>query len=367
MNRDTRDEYHSKNDSGLAVNRRNFIGVTTGIGAAMLAGCAGRTDTASTNDDSDGSTDTEETPEATVGTFRLLISDKPVAIDEFDSLDVSFDNARIFRAKEDEQNEAAEEDEETENQDTEEGETETEVEEAEEDEATEEETETEETETEEDEQADDEDAETEEDEDDQDDGQRQFFTVDLEGSTVDLTEVVGDKAVSVFEGELPEGKYTKIELNAADVDGIVAGESVAVKIPSGKLQIVKPFEVTAGESLSFVFDINVVKKGQGDEYNLLPVIAKSGVAGEDVDVEEIENESKEEEEEGEEEEDGNDEDAEEDTDQADEEEEETEAQEDQEDEEAEEDEEVEEDEAEEKETEEEQEDNAAADEADDQE
>jgi hypothetical protein len=100
--------------------------------------------------------------------------------------------------------------------------------------------------------------------------------------------VVGDAAMSVLDGELSPGRYTKIELHAADVVGIVDGEEVQVKIPSGKLMLTKPFEVAAGESIEFVFDINVVKRGKGDNYNLLPVIGESGVAGEDVDVEEVE-------------------------------------------------------------------------------
>ena len=90
----------------------------------------------------------------------------------------------------------------------------------------------------------------------------------------------------MFDGELREGRYTKIELYAADVVGVVDDEEVEVKIPSGKLQIVKSFEVRAGETVSFVFDINVVKRGPNG-YNLLPVISESGVAGEDVEVEEV--------------------------------------------------------------------------------
>ncbi|MFB6361013.1 MAG: DUF4382 domain-containing protein [Halobacteriales archaeon] len=114
-----------------------------------------------------------------------------------------------------------------------------------------------------------------------------FREIDLDGASVDLTQVVGEKAISVFDGELPEGRYAKIELVASGIDGIVDGGPVDVMIPSGKLQIVKPFEVVAGETLSFVFDINVVKKGQTGDYNLLPVIAKSGVSGNDVEVEEV--------------------------------------------------------------------------------
>jgi hypothetical protein len=130
-----------------------------------------------------------------------------------------------------------------------------------------------------------------EDEDDEegaedDDGNGGFVVRELDGATVDLTEVVGDKAISVLDGELEEGRYSKIELYAESVDGVVDGESVDVKIPSEKLQITKSFEVVAGESVEFVFDINVVKKGNGG-YNLLPVISKSGVAGKDVEVEEV--------------------------------------------------------------------------------
>lgn len=55
----------------------------------------------------------------------------------------------------------------------------------------------------------------------------------------------------------------------------------------GKLQIVKPFEVGPGETLTFVFDITVVERGQTGEYNLLPVISESGVAGKDVQAREV--------------------------------------------------------------------------------
>jgi len=242
------DRHALEKDTRTDLERRYFIGIAGGIGAAMLAGCSTRSDTGDASDDTEGRNDTGDAGDddaANAGTFRLLISDQPVAIDEFDSLDVTFDHARIFR-------EAESGDEEQDEDGTESGD-------EEQDEKAEEEKE-----------------------------QRRFFTIDLEGSTVDLTRVVGDKAVSIFEGELSEGRYSKIELHAADVDGTVDGGSVAVKIPSEKLQIVKPFEVEAGGTLSFVFDINVVKKGQTGEYNLLPVISESGVDGEDVDVEEIE-------------------------------------------------------------------------------
>jgi len=126
-----------------------------------------------------------------------------------------------------------------------------------------------------------------EDEAEDDGGDAGFTTFDLSGESVDLTQVVGNKAMSVLDETLAPGRYTKIELHAADVTGIVDGEEANVKIPSGKLMLTKPFEVVAGESVSFVFDINVVQRGKGNDYNLLPVIGESGVAGKDVEVDEV--------------------------------------------------------------------------------
>lgn len=212
-----------------------------------------------------------------------------MAIDDFDELNVSFDRARIFSE------DAEESGEETDDTETE-SETEDDEPDGESDPGDNEpdrENESGDNEPEEDgsqdveSETDDEPGAGGEDERTADDDQRGIHTIDLDNATVDLTQVVGDKAVDVFEGDLEEGRYTKIELYAADVEGIVEGERVDVMVPSGRLQIVKPFDVVAGETLSFVFDINVVRKGQGQEYNLLPVISDSGVAGEDVEVEEV--------------------------------------------------------------------------------
>ncbi|MCU4718201.1 DUF4382 domain-containing protein [Halapricum hydrolyticum] len=309
-------------DENGHIRRRRFLLTGTAVGTTLLAGCSGDTGNGGANstDTGDGGATDDSTPGETstsdaesdpnVGTFRLLISDRPVAIDEFDSLDVTFDRARVFQSG---KQDGDSDDGETE-VDGAETETEAEVDENETETETETETERDESETgtvteiSEDETGTvteiiedetetvteiiEDETETEADEDDGNengdpDDERGFFVLDLDGATVDLTQVVGDKAMGVFEDDLPAGRYSKIELHAADVEGIVDGESVSVKIPSGKLQIVKPFEVTPGETLEFVFDINVVKKGKSGGYNLLPVISESGVAGKDVDVEEI--------------------------------------------------------------------------------
>lgn len=113
-------------------------------------------------------------------------------------------------------------------------------------------------------------------------GEEGYNEFTLNDTSVDLTRVVGDKAISVLNISLEEGFYSKIELYVSEVEGIVNGSVVDVKIPSDNLKIVKAFEIKSNETTKFVFDISVVKKGNKNEYNLLPVIAKSGVVGKDI-------------------------------------------------------------------------------------
>ena len=275
----------------LPLSRRRFAALGLGVGTTLLAGC-----TADSVDGLGGDGTAGGSATAGQGTFRLLISDQPVAIDDFDSLEVSFREARVFGGPR-----TGDDDDVDEDDDEVEAEAETSTPTASPEgtatpgtdtpTATEEPTDTatpepgseeeEGPEGEEEQEVEEE----EEDDGDGDDGEG-FRIIPLDGATVDLTQVTGDRAMSVFEGPLPEGRYTKIELFAMDVGGVVDGEDVDVTIPPGKLMITKNFEVEAGETLSFVFDIGVVKKGPGG-YNLLPVISESGVAGRDVPVEEV--------------------------------------------------------------------------------
>lgn len=169
-----------------------------------------------------------------------MISDQPAAIGDFDSLTVTLSGARVFRADEDDNLTPAVVNE------------------------------------------------TAGDSDDESDG---FVEFDIDSETVDLTTVTGDRAVSVIEGDLDEGRYSGIALNVASAEGVVDGEAVDVMVPSQRLRMIKPFEIGADEELSFVFDINVVQKGPTGDYNLLPAIGKSGVAGDDVDVDEVDMEA----------------------------------------------------------------------------
>ena len=249
-------ETESKPPADRGVRRREVVATGVGIGAALIAGCTGEAEDPSSTDAGDAV--------ASSGRFRLLVSDAPADIDDFEELVVTLDGARLFHA-----------DEETESNET------TEEMEANETPDDEEETETNET-------PDEEETETNGTDDAATDTQAGFTTVEIDDATVDLTQVIGADAVSVFDGDLAEGRYAKLELNVAAAEGIVDGESVAVKVPSERLQITKPFTVRPDETVDFVFDITVVKRGQTNGYILQPVVSESGVAGRDVEMREVE-------------------------------------------------------------------------------
>ena len=167
---------------------------------------------------------------APYGTFQLLVSDAPADIGDFTSLVVTFDQARIFKAGEN-------------------------------------------------------------------DSEAGFEIRSLNHTQANLTELVGEKALPILNTSLEAGRYSKIELLVEQVEGVLnSREPATIKVPSDQLQIVKPFEIAPDKTTKFVFDINVVRKGHTNEYNLLPVISKSGVVGEDIgEVEEVEPEAEEEE------------------------------------------------------------------------
>lgn len=160
---------------------------------------------------------TQQNPES--GQFELLISDAPAAIDDFDYLNTSFSQARVFP--------------ENQSNDT-------------------------------------------------------YTEINTENRTVDLTRVKGAKAESLVNSSLEAGNYSKIEIHVSDIEASVNGSDVEVKLPSEKLQITKPFSISQNTTTSFVFDIQVVLRGNEQNnqgYILKPVISESGVAGEDVEIE----------------------------------------------------------------------------------
>lgn len=101
--------------------------------------------------------------------------------------------------------------------------------------------------------------------------------IELEESVVrDLTRLQGLNAQEIWGGVLPEGQYIQLFVYIEDAVGTLKnGETVDVIIPSGSIQISKPFVVGSGDSVvNFVYDITVV--AAGNKYVLLPQIDESG-------------------------------------------------------------------------------------------
>lgn len=106
--------------------------------------------------------------------------------------------------------------------------------------------------------------------------------------TVDLTTLIGPNSTRIVNITLTAGNYSKIELYVNHTLGIVNGNETAVFVPSGKLMMTRNFTLSANDTIRYVFDINVIKRGIQDEYNLLPVISKSGVVGQHLGEDEFE-------------------------------------------------------------------------------
>ena len=104
----------------------------------------------------------------------------------------------------------------------------------------------------------------------------QWIEFEPEVNEVDLTLVQGDKTQEIWRGDVPEGQYTKVFIYVSDVEGVLASGEANVKLPGGKLQISKPFEITSGEVTNFIYDITVIKAGESGKYILKPQIAQSG-------------------------------------------------------------------------------------------
>jgi hypothetical protein len=100
---------------------------------------------------------------------------------------------------------------------------------------------------------------------------------EMDPITVDLRQLIGDNATAVFNGYVPSDNYTKVMIYTENITGtLLDGETITVKLPSGKLHISKPFTLSEESVVDFVFDITVVKAGNSGKYILKPQIAESG-------------------------------------------------------------------------------------------
>jgi hypothetical protein len=134
----------------------------------------------------------------------------------------------------------------------------------------------------------DQDQEQEQEQDQDEDGEAGGWTeYEVDSRTFDLTELQGDRASKLSDLTIAAGEYNKVFVYVADVEGVVDGETVNVKLPSQKLHLNKGFTVGENESVEFVYDITVHEAGNSGKYILKPVISQSGtsdeIAIEDVD------------------------------------------------------------------------------------
>ena len=101
---------------------------------------------------------------------------------------------------------------------------------------------------------------------------------------IDLRLLTGENALEIWSGNVTPGVYSNLFIYVSDVTGYLVGnETVAVKLPSGKLHISKPFSVN-DSLVNFVFDITVHEAGNSGKYILQPQISESGPDKEFTDV-----------------------------------------------------------------------------------
>lgn len=95
--------------------------------------------------------------------------------------------------------------------------------------------------------------------------------------TFDLTKLQSGNVSTIFGGPVDLGNYTKLTLHVSDAKGVLAadGKSVDVKAPSGQLFLTTSFEIASGKTTDFLFDIHVVKQGNGG-YSFQPNATGSG-------------------------------------------------------------------------------------------
>ena len=99
----------------------------------------------------------------------------------------------------------------------------------------------------------------------------------------DLTLLPGAKTQELWRGNIPEGEYNRVVIHVSRVRGTLKAteQTIEIKLPSNKLQMSKPFQISSGHVTSFTYDLTVVKTGSsrnGGKYLLKPQVADSGAS-----------------------------------------------------------------------------------------
>jgi len=103
----------------------------------------------------------------------------------------------------------------------------------------------------------------------------EWMILEPSNQTFDLTKLQDGNVTTIINESIGTGEYTQVRLIVESTKGLVNGTMVDVAVPSDTLKIVKSFTITENQTVTFIFDIHVVKAGK--KYNLVPVIGKSGV------------------------------------------------------------------------------------------
>ena len=89
--------------------------------------------------------------------------------------------------------------------------------------------------------------------------------------TFDLTQLHDGNLTTLFNGSVPAGNYTYLELHIQSATGVLkdGGQTVDVKAPSSRIFLNTHFQVASGQQTTFLFDVQVHQVGNGD-YQLKP-------------------------------------------------------------------------------------------------
>ncbi|MFC1998968.1 DUF4382 domain-containing protein [Chloroflexota bacterium] len=107
---------------------------------------------------------------------------------------------------------------------------------------------------------------------------RKLVEIDTDDVEVDLVLLQGENALQIWHGDVTEGYYTEVLLYSDSVTGVLAasGDTVEIKLPSGRLSLKAEFSVGGDEELTdFVYDITVIGTGSR-KYILQPNTNESG-------------------------------------------------------------------------------------------
>ncbi|GEM_PF-6760752 len=97
-------------------------------------------------------------------------------------------------------------------------------------------------------------------------------------ATVDITQLQGNLAEQIWEGNLPTGHYTQVSVSVTTVEAVMLYEGVPVDMNitvSEDLILGIPFDIADNEVTNFVYDLTLLNPG-GINYDLTPLEEESG-------------------------------------------------------------------------------------------